>query len=323
MVKVTLRFMLPFSLDVDGIFPLIASEERFSVELNTVDNQNPNFPGASHLENVAIVNDATGIIARTNVAATYTPRDKSSVTWEGYCWTVTPLAVSVANSLINAARVAHGEYFKDFIYHPKQLGPIQYQVTPLDGTKGFGGVFDPLMGGIQPRAPARIGADTAEFAAVLATGQSSPIWRELMFDARRYKLSGNVRMAVANLVLGFEIGLSDLLAQVALKQGGTSTQLEIEQATIGKLLQKLSALTLGHSLEKVSYWGADTVRRCALMRETRNKVLHRAKLSVVVDGVTCDFSKPADLDSLFAEFDLLWDTLSKATDNVLSGRSAL
>lgn len=229
----------------------------------------------------------------------------------------------MSNRLINAARVAHGEYFKDFIYRPSQIGPVQYRVIPSRGEKGFEGVFDPLMGGVQPRVPPRTGQSAAKFAAILMAGETSPVWQELLFDARRYKLSGNPRMAVANLVMSFEIGLSVLLSRIAQHRGDTSLQAQIEQASIGRLVQQYSSETLGHSLEKVSFWGADTVRRCNLLRETRNKVLHRAQLSVSVDDVTWDFSDSTVLERLFQEYDRLWDTLTDSVKNVLSGRSAV
>lgn len=79
-MQVILKFNLPFSLNVDGSFSVVTPEEKFTVELTTVENDNPNFPGASHLENVSIVNDATSILSRTYVTAAYNPRDPASVT---------------------------------------------------------------------------------------------------------------------------------------------------------------------------------------------------------------------------------------------------
>ena len=194
----------------------------------------PSFPGADTVDNIAIVEDDSNILGHTKVVARYTPRNPSDVSDAAtFSKHVAGVALSIANALVMGARLAFGDYVKDYLYLPKRLGPISFTVPAIDGRKGYSGQYDPVMGGITIATPPRTGTAAADFARVVATGEVLPTSKELYFDGRRYLIQGNHRMALANLVMSFEVGLADSLAEIAVSRGDSVLEAEIFKATIG------------------------------------------------------------------------------------------
>lgn len=322
-MTVEIKFDMPYSLRVDGDFLLKTLGEEFQVNLSTHFEENPKFLGAERVENVAIVHDDTNILSHTKVVAKYRPSDPSSVADREHLSRELPeIALAIANTLVSAARLAYGEYILDSIHRPERLGPITFSVPEIDGRKGFAGGFDPLMGGITFRTPPRSGPETSDFARILAEGAPITVAQELYFDARRYLVRGNNRMALANLVISFEVGLADSLSKVAASRGDSALEAQIINATLGDLGQGLARQTLGHSLEERTYWGPRVSDAYAWLRSARNGVLHKARTSVTRDNITRDFANRTELESLFTERDWLMGEIENAVARVTAGMPA-
>lgn len=322
-MAIEIRFDMPYSLRVEGDFLLKTVGEEFQINLSTHFEETPKFPGAERVENVAIVNDDTNILSHTKVIAKYHPSDPSSVGDHAHFSRELPgIVLSVANALVSAARLAYGEYILDCIHLREHLGPITFSVPEILGRKGFSGTSDPLMGGITFRTPPRSGPETSEFARILAEGAPVTVAEELYFDARRYLMRGNCRMALANLVISFEVGLADSLSKVAASRGDSALEAEIVESMLGKLGQDLAKRTLGSSLEKSTYWGRKFSDAYGWLREVRNKVLHKARTSVTLDNVTRDFANRTELERLFAERDWLMGEIENAVARVIVGMPA-
>lgn len=322
-MPIEMSFDMPYSLRVDGDFVVRTAGEEFNVTLSTHFEENPRFPGAETVENVAIVHDDTNILSHTKVIARYNPSDPATVPDEArFVGYVAEIAISVANALVSAARAAYQEYFLDYIYAPKRLGPIDFSVSAIEGVNIKSGRFDALMGGITFRTPPRSGHDTLNFGRVLAEGATLTVAQELYFDARQYLLRGNYRMALANLVISFEVGLADSLSKIAVSRADTALEALIVAGTLGELGQNLAKQALGQSLEKKSYWGGRFSVAYTWLTKSRNGVLHKAQMSVTHDSVTRDFSIRGELEALFDERDWLTGEIEAAVARVIAGQPA-
>jgi hypothetical protein len=322
-MTIEIRFDMPYSLRIEGDFQLRTEGEEFEVNLSTHIEEEPRFPGAQRVENVAIVNDDTNVLSHTKVVAKYLPSDPSSVADPGrFSQEVSKIAQSIANALVNATRLAYGEYILDTIHHLKRLGPITFSVPQIGGRKGFFGVADPMMGGITMRTPSRSGPETSEFARILAEGAPITVAHGLYFDGRRYLVQGNTRMALANLVISFEVGLADSLSKVAASCGDSALEAQIINGTLGELGQSLAKRTLGHSLEESTYWTPRFSDAYGWLRNARNGILHKARTIVRLNNVTRDFANPTELGSLFTERDWLMGEIENAVARVIMGVSA-
>ncbi len=246
------------------------------------------------MKKIAIVDDDTNILAHTKVVASYSPQNLNDVSDHRiFSKQVGDVALSIANALVTGARLAFGEYVKDYIYSTKRLGPIAFTVAGIDGRKGYFGNYDPLMGGITVAPPPRSENAVEEFRRIVETGQALPVSKELYFDARRYLIHRNQRMALANLVISFEVALADALAKIALARGDSALEAEILSATIGVLGQKLAKRTLGYSFDNRSFWRARFSDTYEWLREARNKVLHKAGLVVTRGSDTLSSPLPS------------------------------
>jgi hypothetical protein len=269
-MPIDINFDMPYSLQVDGDFVLKTAGEEFNVTLSTHFEEDPRFPGAETVENVAIVNDDTNILSHTKVIARYDPSDPTAVSDNArFSNDVARIAMSIANALVSATRAAYEEYFLDYIYAPKRLGPIMFSVSNIQGAKNYSGMYDPLMGGITFRMPPRSGHDTLTFGRILADGATLTVAQELYFDARQYLLRGNYRMALANLVISFEVGLADSLSKIAVSRADSALEALIVAGTLGDLGQNLAKQTLEHSVNRLTeeLLGRPLQRRLHLAQE--------------------------------------------------------
>jgi hypothetical protein len=322
-MAIKISFDMPYSLSVDGEFLISTNGEKFNVTLSTQPEKNPKFPGAEKVENVAIVHDETNILSHTKVVARYDPSDPSTLADPArFSTQMVNIALSITNALVTAARRAYGEYFLEYIYGAERLGPIKFSVSGIEGVKSYSGVRDPLMGGITSRTPPRSGLETAGFGRILANGAAITVAEELYFDARRYLLRGNNRMALANLVISFEVGLADNLSRIAASRNDSALEAQIEKGTLGGLEQTLAKQTLGHSFENRTYWGSRFCDAYGWLRGARNSVLHKAQMLVTVANVTRDFRERNELEGLFAERDWLANKIDTATAQVIAGKPA-
>lgn len=315
---IEIRFDMPYALKVDGDFILRTAGKEFQVQLSTHNQENPRFPGAEKVENISIIHDDTNILAYTEVVARYVPSEPSEVADTGYLsGKGVEIALSIANALVAAARLAHGDYILDYIHTSERIGPIHFSVPAIDGRKPFFGTFDPLMGGITFRRRARIGSETAKFAQILAEGSDITTAQELYFDARRYFVRGNLRMALANLVISFEVGLADSLSRVAASRKNVALEAQIIEATLGELGTGLAKQVFGHSLEEQSFWGAAVCDGYVWLRRARNGILHKARTLVERGGVKRDFGDRGELERLFGERDLIVAEVEKAVSRAI------
>lgn len=316
MSAISLKFDLPFSIHVDGPFELKASGEDFSVILSTYYEPIPTMLGAESIENVSIVNDEGSSISHTVVIANYTPKDLSAVTDpKKFMDGVPETALTIANALVAALREAYGEYHLDYLHSKTRLGPIAC-------SGAVNGQFDALSGGITFQIPSRSGSLAEPFAKFLRCGAQLSVEQELYFDARRFLLRGNKRMALANLSISFEVRLASLLGTIAASQGDTSLENRINNATLAPLGQEFAKLTLGESLENRGFWGDSVANTFVWLRTARNKVLHKAQMSLSVSSVNRNFEQVSELKAIFSEHDLLVGELDLAAMRVLSGQSA-
>lgn len=231
-VKIEIKFDMPYSLEVVGDFVVRDAGEEFYVNLTTHYEDKPRLPGGELIENLSIVQDDTIILSHTKVVARYLPKDPTVILEpRQYSKDVVYVALSLANRLVTGVRLAHKDYIKNYLYLPKHIGPITFSVPSLGGRKKFSGLYDPLMGGITTRSVPRSNLSASDFANVVANGKSLPIAQELYFDARRYLLSGNRRMALANLVMSFEVGLADALIRIAVLRNDSALERGISEAT--------------------------------------------------------------------------------------------
>jgi hypothetical protein len=322
-MPIQLSFDLPYSLQVDGEFVLNALGENFNITLTTVKETTPRFPGAERLENIAIVDDETNILAHTHVQVSYAPRDEAEASDPAkYSGAASEIALGISNALISALRIAYGEFHLDYLYSAARLGPISFNVPAMAGRKKFSGRFDRLQGGITFARPPRTGSEAAAFATALA-GAAFPPASELLFDARRYLLRGNKRMALANLVISFEVGLADKLGEIAVSRNDPTLEQEIATAVLNNLGTALAIRTLGHSFQERKYWSDRFADAFEWLRTARNGVLHKAQLRLTFDGHTRDFNEISELKALFAERDWLFGEIEAATVRVIAGKSAL
>ncbi len=323
-MPIELSFDLPYPLRVDGQFVLNALGENFALTLSTVEEPKPNFPGAESVQGVAIMNDDTNILSHTHVQASYQPKDDVEASDpDKYSRAVPEMAIGISNALISALRIAYGEFHLEFLYSADRLGPISFCVPALVGNKRFSGSFDGLQGGITFALPPRTGPEAAPFATALASGAEQAPASELLFDARRYLLRGNKRMAVANLSISFEVGLADNLTEVAIKRNDQPLEQQIAKAAINDLGTGLAVRAFGHSFTERKYWTDRFSDAFEWLRTARNGVLHKAELNLTFGGRTRDFNQTAELKALFAERDWLVGEIEKATARVIAGKSAL
>jgi hypothetical protein len=322
-MPIELSFDLPYSLQVDGQFVLNALGESFDLTLSTTKEPDPRFPGAESVENVAILNDDSKTFSHTHVQVSYTPRGEAEASDPAkYSRVVSEIAVGICNALISAVRVAYGEYHLEYLYSAHRLGPISFNVPAMAGRKPFSGCFDGLQGGITIARPARTGPEAVAFAKALADGAALAPASELLFDARRYLLRGNKRMALANLAISFEVGLADKLTEVAVSRNDQILEEQIARAALDDLGKRLAARTLGHSFAKRMYWSDRFADAFEWLRTARNGVLHKAQLNLTFAGHTRDFNKMAELKALFVERDWLVGQIEAATARVLAGKPA-
>ncbi|WP_430439932.1 hypothetical protein [Shinella sp.] len=322
-MPIVLNFDLPFSINVDGKFQITALEELFDVQLSTRYNPAPHFPGAERVEGLEILHDETSTLSNTNVAVRYIPASSNPIDVEDYPKHVTDIAVTITNSLISALRIAFDEYHIEYVYSAAKLGPIQFDVPALNGGKGFSGVYDGLQGGITFRRRPRTGQQAAPFAEALITGATLPPAEEILFNARRYLMRGDRRMALANLAISFEIGLADRLSQVAVARADAVLEAEIANATLSKLGTGLAARTLGISFANRGTWGGRFHDVFEWLRVARNGVLHKAQLKLSYEGHTRNFADKTELQALFSERDWFMCELDKAIARVLAGNPAV
>jgi len=193
----------------------------------------------------------------------------------------------------------------------------------MAGSKPFSGRFDGLQGGITIARPPRTGSEAATFGNALAAGAALTPASELLFDARRYLLRGNERMALANLAISFEVGLADKLSEVAVSQNDQGLEQLIAMAALNDLGTGLAVRTLGHSFAKRKYWSDRFADAFEWLRTARNGVLHKAQLKLTFGGQTRDFNQVAEVKALFAERDWLVEQIDTATARVLAGKPAL
>jgi hypothetical protein len=322
-LAVEIRFDLPYSLGVEGDFTVRATGEVFDVSLATQIEDNPSFPGAAAVKNIAILEDDSNTLAHTKVIARYTPQNPSDLSdYATFSKRVACVALSIANVLVTGVRLAFSDYIKDYLYLPKRLGPIDFTVPSIEGRRGYVGWYDPLMGGITIATPPRTGSAAAEFGRIVAAGEALPVSKELYFEARRYLTLGNNRMALANLVISFEVGLADSLAKIAVARGDSSLEAKILDATIAALGQNFAKQTLGHSFDDRSFWGARFNDAYEWLRVARNEVLHKAHLVATRGTDTRDFSNASTLKGLFSEHDWLRSEIDRAVPNVIAGKPA-
>ena len=120
-MTIELKFDLPFSLRVDGTFPLNALGEIFTVSLSTHREAAPRFPGADVAEGVAIIDDESNILAHTSVVVNYVPASSQALDPEKYSKDVGNISLSIANTLVSALRIAYDEHHLDYLYFSDKL----------------------------------------------------------------------------------------------------------------------------------------------------------------------------------------------------------
>lgn len=322
-MPIKISFDLPFSLRVDGDFTLEAMEETFTIELETVEKKSPNFPRADLVENVAIMFDDSNILYYTKVRASFAPRDEAiAADPSKFSRGVAEIAVGIANALLSAMREAYGEYHFEYLYSADKLGPISFDVSPISDGKRYSGYFDGLQGGITIAQPPRVGVEAAPFADALLRGAVPSPASELLFEAKRYLLRRNMRMALANLSISFEVGLADLLGEVARHNNDHLLEQRIAAAALNDLGTNCAKQLLGYSFENRGYWSSRFVDAFQWMRKARNGVLHKAQLILTFDGRARDFNQLAELRGLFDERDWLYAEIESAKSRVIQGLPA-
>ena len=322
-MPIVLRFELPFSLNVNGTYELRALDEIFDVDLATHHVPAPQFPGAESVEGLAILHDESNILSHSKVTVRYVPVSGSPIDPAVYSKQAAEIAVAITNALISALRIAFGEYHIDYMYSPEKLGPIHFEVPPLNGGKRFSGCYDGLQGGFTFQQAPRNGPQAVPFAQALVAGASLSPAEEILFNSRRYLLRGDRRMALANLAISFEVGLADRLAQVAIARGDAVLEAEIAKAALNDLGTGLAARTLGISFAKRTAWGDRFHDVFEWLRVARNGVLHKAQLALSYGGRTRNFANKAELQALFNDRDWFMGELDKAIARVLAGNPAL
>ncbi len=320
-MSIEIDFDLPFSLEIDGTFGLQILAETFSVRLSTIRNPVPKFPGAEMVDQVAIMNDETNILSHTHVHVEYVPINQAPLDPAVYSREVSDIAVSISNSLISANRIAYGQYHIDYIYSAARLGPILFIVPPLYGGKRFSGTYDGLQGGITFQLPPKTGNQAAPFASALAQGANLSPADELLYNAKRYLLRGDRRMALANLAISFEVGLADRLASIAVAKGDAALEADIAKAALNDLGTGLAARAIGASFARRSVWGDRFHDVFEWLRVARNGVLHKAQMALSYNGRTRNFANNAELNSLFSDRDWFMAELDASIARVLAGYS--
>jgi hypothetical protein len=322
-MPIEMSFDLPFSLRVDGVFALKAMEEVFTIELKTMEKESPDFPGFESVKNVAIMFDDSNCLYYTNVQASFTPRDEAiAADPSKFSRIAAEIAVGIANTLLSAMRIAYDEYHFEYFYSADKLGSISFRVPPISGRKRYFGWFDGLQGGITFARPPRTGVETVCFADALLRGVVLSPASELLFEAKRYLLRRNMRMALANLSISFEVGLADLLGEVARYNNDQVLEQRIAAAALNDLGINCATRLLGYSFENSGYWSSRFVDAFQWMRKARNGVLHKAQLILTFNGRTRDFNHLAELSWLFAERDWLFAEIESATSRVIKGLPA-
>lgn len=322
-MPIEIKFDMPFSLNVEGTFLVKAMGEEFQVTLTTHVEDNPQFPGAESVENLAIVNDNTNILSHTKVIAQYLPSNPAATADPGrYSGEVPNIALSIANALISGVRHTLGNYFLDYLHHAKRLGPVQFSVPAIGESKRFAGMSDPLMGGITIRTPPRTGPEVSEFRRFLAGEIDITVAQDLYLDAKRYLDQRDARMALANLVISFETGLADSLLKIATSRNDAALEAKIAESTLAHLGEQFGKQLLGHSFAESGFWGTRFTDTYTWLRKARNSVLHKARMAVENDGVTKDFADLNELKALFAERDWLMSEVDSAVNRVLAGLPA-
>ncbi len=319
---IELRFEMPFYLGVEGFFPAKVGNEIAEVTLSTFYEKNPRMPGASFTKNIVLADDDTNIFRHTKVMADiYSDNPHFNAPENIEPQEIVKLAMSLANILITGVRLAYNDYIKEFIHSPKKLGPIDYKLKKKDGSILLSGNFDSFMGGITFATPPKKGIETIDFARILKNGAEMPIAKELYYDARRYMVNGNARMAMANLLLSFEVGLADSLYEIASCGTDTTSNNSILNAPIGTLGSRHSKRLLGASLNKSQYWGDRFANMYLWLKKTRDSVLHKANLIVEVNGKQRDFSDIETIKSFFEEYDWMQTELERAVRNIISNNN--
>ncbi|GGG29534.1 hypothetical protein [Chelatococcus composti] len=319
-IHVKLDFSLPFSLHVNGSFDIKAMEERFSVTLETIFKKNPQLRFAEHVENVAIINDDSDQIAYTKVSAEYRPA--KSRDWTDYkaSLELRNAAIAIANALISGARHALGKHYLYYVYHPKQLEPINVLINENGHSLGIGLA---LSGGITIQtSPDKLTKDS-EFGRILSGAKTVSVADDIYIEAQRWLEQRDPRMALANLVISFETGLADHLLRIAAMRGNPQLEADVSSATLASLGERWSTELLGKSFMNGSHWGSDFTESFCWIRDARNSVLHKAKLLVVRrDGRSRDFTNLEELKKLFEERDRLMNRINSAVCQALSRQSS-
>jgi len=321
-MTVVLRFDLPFSLNVDGSYELRTLGESFSVDLVTHRVTKPQFPGAERVEGLAILNDDSNILSYTKVTAQYTPQSSSPIVHGVLSRQIPEITIAITNALVSALRISFGEYHIDYLYSADKLGPIYIDVPAFNGGKRFSCCYDGLQGGITFQRAPRSGAQAAKFAQTLLAGASLSPAEEILFNGRRYLLRGDLRMALANLAISFEVGLSDRLARVANARGDAILEAEIASAALNDLGTKFAKKTLGTSFARRNVWGDRFHDVFEWLRVARNGVLHKAQLLLSYGGRTRNFADKSELQSLYDDHDWFMGELDNAIARALAENPA-
>lgn len=317
-LPIKIEFDLPYSLRLDVLCRVRTNIREYQIRLSTIYNENPQMPGADHVENIEYVHDNTNIFAYTHVQAEYAMADVDiQADHRQVIDAVNTVALDVSNAIISAARSSFKEFHYYSLFSADQLNNIGIEVHPGDGHRPWSGMVDNFGGGFTMRRPARDTGAVGVFCRTVDSGEELPISDQLFFDANAYMLANNNLMAAANLAISFETLLARELSRVATHRSDTGLQNDIDSASINELGTKIGKAIFGASMENATSWGPDFVSAYRWLRTIRNKVLHKAETVVTLDGQTKDFSQKSDLKWLFEKRSIVANEVSRRVEALI------
>lgn len=313
-MSVTVSFNLPYLLKIDGDFEANVDGNLFRIKLESFREEEPNFHGkrnAIYSSNMSIIRDDTTIMGYTKV---YAECLSSNIDVSMYPPDDLPrtLAIKISNRLICAAKNAFDCYELENIFHEKRIGCITYSISIDDRRES--GIFDPLMGGVTFSC-AQHQQSIEVFSSELLLESEVPAWKELYFDAKRYLLNKNIKMALINISISFELRMIGVLISAAENKDIDIGIESIKSLTLTKLGTGICKKIFKHSLDDCKSWGKDIVDIYKIFVKVRNAILHGAETVLVFDSVSRDFSKESEADALFSKYDYFFSVLQYKVSN--------
>lgn len=319
--ELSVNFNLPFYLRMSGKYKVKLNEEEFIVYLTECKKEKTTMPGLSEAKNVSLVFDDTPHFRYTKVQIDMQLPTPNEENLDNFTQKLIPdICLKIINRVIETYRDISEEYIIPELTSMGEICMLDFKVHnsetfPKKWKGGMVLLFDRKIGIMSKDLDK---SKLNKIQSVLTSNEEISLSRKLYLDARLYQKKQNIRMALINLTLSFEVFLVDIIdnnISTVIRSGYTNEQ--ISKWTMGDLATKGIKAITGNSLEKEEFWSKDIVDGHKQIQKIRNTIMHKGSLKIKLeDNSILDLNDPAVLEEQFKIVDKIKNKLNSVINPI-------